>query len=310
MAYLNITQLKIADQSCAALYALASDNSVRGIVFNAHSFESDDQIFNKLHARNPTIDIVSAQRLGKTRHFVLTIAGHNLPKHVRYISFMLLIFPFGEWVEACFNGRKTGDKTDVCPKPKQDNCRRCRESHPQPNNSKGLTCPAQCVVCKAGHQTGSRHCKYRLLKRKIPGNDKSTDKEPQHLSDSEIEGTTTDNKNFQEYLPPLGGRSTSTTGPDNGARSRSPSRTQDHDNKLPAVLHAKSFAWQTDTQRQPQTQPFENQQEPRLSFGAEDTVGIAVVSITSDEVLDARPWFTREGTEALGLSVETEGPGA
>ncbi|KAH8036170.1 hypothetical protein HPB51_018584 [Rhipicephalus microplus] len=47
MAYLKITQVKIADQSCAmAVYAPAPDNSVRGIIFNAHSFETDDQIFN------------------------------------------------------------------------------------------------------------------------------------------------------------------------------------------------------------------------------------------------------------------------
>ncbi|KAH7963989.1 hypothetical protein HPB51_027787 [Rhipicephalus microplus] len=42
--------------------------------------------------------------------------------------------------------------------------------------------------------------------------------------------------------------------------------------------------------------------EPRLSFSAEDTVGLAVVSITSDEVLDARSRFTRAGREVLGLS--------
>ncbi|KAH8022925.1 hypothetical protein HPB51_006355 [Rhipicephalus microplus] len=42
-AYLMITQVKIADQSCAmAVYAPAPDNSIRGKIFNAHSFESDD----------------------------------------------------------------------------------------------------------------------------------------------------------------------------------------------------------------------------------------------------------------------------
>ncbi|KAL3174929.1 hypothetical protein MRX96_010953 [Rhipicephalus microplus] len=71
MACLKITQVKIADQSCAmAVYAPAPDNLVRGIIFNAHSFERDDQTFNALRARNPTIYIVSAWRLGKTRYFV------------------------------------------------------------------------------------------------------------------------------------------------------------------------------------------------------------------------------------------------
>ncbi|KAH8008980.1 hypothetical protein HPB51_008551 [Rhipicephalus microplus] len=104
MAYLKITQVKIADQSCAmAAYVPAPDNSVRGIIFNAHSFESDDQIFNELRARNPTIDIVSARRRGKTIHFVLTIAGHTIPKHVHYLAFTLLIFPLRERVEAGYN---------------------------------------------------------------------------------------------------------------------------------------------------------------------------------------------------------------
>lgn len=207
VAYLKITKVKIADQSCAmAVYATAPNNSVRGIIFNAHSFESDDQIFNELRARNPTVYIVSTQRLGKTRHFVLTIAGHTLPKHVRYHAFTLLIFPFRERVEACFNCRQTGHRTDVCPKSKQHNCRQCGESHPQPTDSKELTCPAQCVICKGGHLTGSRNCKYRFLKKKLPGNDKSTDKATQHLSDSQTEGTTTDIKNCQESFPPLRGR--------------------------------------------------------------------------------------------------------
>ncbi|KAL3220406.1 hypothetical protein MRX96_029886 [Rhipicephalus microplus] len=58
-----------------------------------------------------TIEIVSARRLGQ--HFVLTIAGHTLPKHVRYFAFTLLIFPFRERVEACFNCRQTGHKTEA-----------------------------------------------------------------------------------------------------------------------------------------------------------------------------------------------------
>ncbi|KAH8025490.1 hypothetical protein HPB51_008976 [Rhipicephalus microplus] len=58
IAYLNITQLKIADRSCAmSVYASAPDNTVTGIIINAQSFESNDQIFNKLRTRNPTIDI-------------------------------------------------------------------------------------------------------------------------------------------------------------------------------------------------------------------------------------------------------------
>ncbi|KAH7985164.1 hypothetical protein HPB51_026859 [Rhipicephalus microplus] len=232
IAYLKITQVKTADQSCdVAVYAPAPDNLVRGIIFNAHSFESDNQIFNELRARNPTIDIVSAR--GR--------------------------------VEACFNCRQTGHRTDVCPKPKQDNCRRCGESHPKPTDSNELTFPAQCVVCKGGHLTGSRNCKYRFLKRKLPGSDKSTGKVTQHLSHSQTEGTTTANKNCQESFEPLGGRRTSATRPDNSARSRSPSRTRDHHNRLPVIPHGRSVAWQTDKQRQPQTQPFENQQVRELA---------------------------------------------
>ncbi|KAL3200313.1 hypothetical protein MRX96_043454 [Rhipicephalus microplus] len=63
MAYLKITQVEIADQSCAmAVYAPAPDNSVRGLIFNAHSFESDELIFNELRARIPTIDIRTSRK--------------------------------------------------------------------------------------------------------------------------------------------------------------------------------------------------------------------------------------------------------
>ncbi|KAH8027468.1 hypothetical protein HPB51_006058 [Rhipicephalus microplus] len=270
MAHLKITQLKIAQPSCAmAVYSPTPDNSFRGIILDAHSFESDDQIFNQLRARNPTIDFVSAQRLGKITHFVLTIAGYTLTKHVRYLAFTLFIFPFRERVEVCFDRRQTGHKTDVCLKPKHDNGRRCGESYPQPTHSKELTCPAKCIVCKGGRLTGSRNSKYPFLKRKLPGNDKSTVKATQHLSDCQIEGTTTDNKSYQESFPPLGGRSISATRPDNGFHSRSTSRTPVHHNRLPAVPRAKSVAWQTGKQRQPQTQPFENQQIRKAKYEGE-----------------------------------------
>ncbi|KAL3208255.1 hypothetical protein MRX96_039269 [Rhipicephalus microplus] len=65
--------------------------------------------------------------------------------------------------------------------------------------------------------------------------------------DNSTDGTTTD-KSYQESSPPLGGRSASATGPVNSSRSRSRSRTRDHHNRIPAVLHTKSVAWQTDKQ--------------------------------------------------------------
>ncbi|KAH7956939.1 hypothetical protein HPB52_013789 [Rhipicephalus sanguineus] len=256
MAYLKITQLEVADQSCAmAVFAPAPDHSVRGRIFNAHNFESDSQIFNELRARNPTIYVVGARRLGKTRHFVITLAGHTLPKHVRYLALTLWVYPFRERVEECFNCRQTGHRTDVCSKPEQNTCRRCGESHQQPTDGEELACPAQCVVCKGGHLTGSRNGKYRFLKRKLPTTFKSTDKATQNLSGSQTEHTTTDNKNYQESFPPLSGRSTSATGPDHRPTTTDnlPSRKQ------------KGCCLADGKPQQPQKHPAENQQFRELA---------------------------------------------
>ncbi|KAL1473558.1 hypothetical protein MTO96_021927 [Rhipicephalus appendiculatus] len=66
--------------------------------------------------------------------------------------------------EACFNCRKLGHRTDVCPLPGPGipKCRRCGGEHLPPPLGEKPTCTPQCVVCLGEHPTGSRSCKLRF----------------------------------------------------------------------------------------------------------------------------------------------------
>ncbi|KAH7985722.1 hypothetical protein HPB52_025439 [Rhipicephalus sanguineus] len=250
-AYRKITQLQHERNALSipvAAYVPAPDNSVKGVIYKAHSYEDDQGIYEEVSGRNPDLPVVSARRLGQTNHCVITFAGDKLPKYVRFLALTFEVFPFRERLEACFNCRKLGHRTDVCPKPRPQvpRCRRCGEEHTPPPEGEKPTCPPSCVVCGGGHQTGSRNCKYRFITKKQPGKPVAADNakgqeidKPAPDSIPSQQGTTTKNKtaatwesrskennggesrSHSESFPPLRGRSES--------RDRSESRPRrDH----------------------------------------------------------------------------------
>ncbi|KAL1443917.1 hypothetical protein MTO96_045756 [Rhipicephalus appendiculatus] len=98
-------------------YVPAPDDSIRGVVYKAYTDESDEYLQAELTKKNSDIPIVNARRLGSSRHLVITFAGHTLPATIRFRCFTLEVHPFRERPEACFNCRKLGHRTDVCPLP-------------------------------------------------------------------------------------------------------------------------------------------------------------------------------------------------
>ncbi|KAH7939321.1 hypothetical protein HPB52_010882 [Rhipicephalus sanguineus] len=147
-----------------ATYVPAPDDSIRGVVYKAYTDETDHDLQAELMKKNPDIPIVNARRLGSSRHLVITFAGHKLPSTIRFRCFTLEVNPFRERPEACFNCRKLGHRTDVCPLPGPGipKCRRCGGEHPPPPLGEQPTCTPQCVVCLGEHPTGSRSCKLRF----------------------------------------------------------------------------------------------------------------------------------------------------
>ncbi|KAH7946970.1 hypothetical protein HPB52_006450 [Rhipicephalus sanguineus] len=140
-----------------ATYVTAPDDSIRGVVYKAYTDEIDHDLQAELMKKNPDIPIVNARRLGSSRHLVITFAGHKLPATIRFRCFTLEVHPFRERPEACFNCRKLGHRTDVCPLPGPGipKCRRCGGEHPPPPLGEQLMC-TQCVVCLGEHPTGSK----------------------------------------------------------------------------------------------------------------------------------------------------------
>lgn len=161
-------------------YVPPPDDSRRGIVFNAYSYETDAEIFDEFRKRNPNLNVVGGRRLGKSRHMIVTIAERELPRWIRYLVSDLRLFPFHDRVEACYNCRKTGHRTDVCPLPRRNLCRRCGGEHPPMPEEAQPTCTPKCIICTGGHNTGNRNCKYRFIKRKYGS---SFDKEEKQGTD-------------------------------------------------------------------------------------------------------------------------------
>ncbi|KAH7983769.1 hypothetical protein HPB52_014195 [Rhipicephalus sanguineus] len=161
--YIKLQVVKIGQQEIQVFaYAPAPENSTKGILYHACSDEDDAAILNELRARNKGIDIVGARRLGKSRHIVTIFAGADRPPYVRYWGATYVVYPFRDRIEACYNCRKVGHRTDVCPQQRQVRCKRCGdETHATPEWGTKPTCLARCIVCKGGHPTGGRNCKFK-----------------------------------------------------------------------------------------------------------------------------------------------------
>ncbi|KAH7949427.1 hypothetical protein HPB49_009718 [Dermacentor silvarum] len=67
-----------------ATYVPAPDDSIRGVVYEAYTDETDHDFQAELMKKNPDIPIVNARRLGSSRHLVITLAGKKLPATIRF----------------------------------------------------------------------------------------------------------------------------------------------------------------------------------------------------------------------------------
>ncbi|KAH6921954.1 hypothetical protein HPB50_006902 [Hyalomma asiaticum] len=162
--YLNLPGLRLnnVDHSVMA-YLPAPDNAVRGVIYGALGNETAEEIIQLCILENPNLQILSARRMGLSRAMVITFAGANLPRIVKFQCMPFNCFPFKESIETCYNCRRTGHRADVCYQPPTQRCRRCREVHPPPPQGEAPSCEARCIICDGAHTTGSRNCKQRFV---------------------------------------------------------------------------------------------------------------------------------------------------
>ncbi|KAH7981991.1 hypothetical protein HPB52_002523 [Rhipicephalus sanguineus] len=247
-AYRTIGQLRSEKYNIdmpVSAYVPGPDDSVRGVVYKAYTDETDQAIQSELAKKNPQLPIVNARRLGSSKHLVITFAGKDLPRLVRYRCFTSNVYPFRERPEACFNCRKLGHRADVCPLPRPlaPRCRRCGEEHSSPPEGEKPNCTPLCVVCHGKHLTGSRSCKYRFVQSKhtSKGTTSSANSQaetPTATVDRPSRSRQRTQETFRdrsESFPPLSGRSQS--------RRRSSSRhgSTEHEET------SKWLAWESDT---------------------------------------------------------------
>lgn len=229
--YLQVTSLKFGDQAIEIhIYAPPPDDAFRGIMFHAFDNFSDEEILQDLQESNPNMPVVGGRRMGRTSHILVTMLGDHLPRWIFYHGVHIRLYPFYRKVEACFNCRKVGHRTDVCPHPRRNRCSRCGEDHPPAPQDAQPTCQARCIVCNGGHTTNSSNCKYRFVKKPTPsGPNSNRSKSPRRPSILRTGRSPSRDQSF----PPLGqppqqeraSRSRSRTGNRSPSRSRSRSRT-------------------------------------------------------------------------------------
>ncbi|KAH8019226.1 hypothetical protein HPB51_018453 [Rhipicephalus microplus] len=165
-AYLRITSLTVSGNTFTVhLYAPPPDDALRGILYHAFDDFTDQAILEDLQASNPTLSVVGGRRMGKAPHILVTLMEPKLPRWIFYHGVQLRLLPFRNKVEACYNCRSTGHRTDVCPKPRQERCHRCGAAHPTPPEGSPPTCNPRCIVCNGNHSTYSSNCKHRYVQR-------------------------------------------------------------------------------------------------------------------------------------------------
>lgn len=164
-AYLNLQAFVMGEkQYPIKAYAPSPDLSVKGLIHNEYCGETDAQLVHNYNTYNPDWTILSARRYGRTNHIIITVAGTELPRLLRYPGTRHKVVLFLNRVEACFNCRKTGHRQDVCPQTKRTRCVRCGEEHPPPHEGQPPTCVPVCIVCTGAHRTGSTSCKFKFVK--------------------------------------------------------------------------------------------------------------------------------------------------
>ncbi|KAG0435927.1 hypothetical protein HPB47_018238 [Ixodes persulcatus] len=165
-AYANIAALNLQGQTHnVTSYVAAPEDSVKGVIYNAYAGDSPESVRQGFGTRNPGIEVVDARRIGQSQTIQITFFGKKLPSQIIYQCGVFRVHPFREQHEVCFNCRRVGHRADVCYKPKTLLCRRCGENHPPPAQGEQPTCQPACIVCNGGHNTGSRNCKFRLIKK-------------------------------------------------------------------------------------------------------------------------------------------------
>ncbi|KAH7963157.1 hypothetical protein HPB52_019777 [Rhipicephalus sanguineus] len=196
-------------------------------MFHAYDDFSDNEILADLQASNPDIPIVSGRRMGQTRHIVVALTTKNLPKWIFYHGTDIRLYPFYNKVEACFNCRKVGHRTDVCPLPRKQRCRRCGEEHPPPGEGEKPKCTSRCIVCCGAHNPGSSNCKYRFVKKAPPTPQwkqeaqeptSNTQGNPSHSGTSSSRSPSP--RDHSPSFPPPGTSSSQHKGPERRSRSQ------------------------------------------------------------------------------------------
>lgn len=159
--YVSLQNLRIIDQIYPVnAYIAAPDEAIKGIAYNVLEDQTHEEILEDIQDLNKGCQIADARRLGKTSSVLITFTGtQKVPSQIRLFGGLYSCYPFRAKTEACFNCRRAGHRTDVCPRERTNLCNRCGTQHPAKEKP---DCTPKCILCNGDHFTGARSCKARF----------------------------------------------------------------------------------------------------------------------------------------------------
>lgn len=155
--YCKLTSLQIeGKQYTATAYATSPDDTVKGVIQNIQSYDTEVDITNSLvNKRNPYI--LQARRMGKTNSVLIVFDGKKVPFQVYYRGAEYKRYVHKKKVEFGTVCGAVGHRADVCADPTRIRCDTCYKEDPEQNHD----CTPQCALCGLGHATGDKCCAKR-----------------------------------------------------------------------------------------------------------------------------------------------------
>lgn len=156
--YGNIKEIQIGDKIYATTaYVTPPENTSKGVIHNIPEYDTQEDITKSLvYAKNPAI--LQARRMGKTSSVIIVFEGTRVPHYVYYRGAEYRCFLHKKKVEVCDACGRLGHRTDVCPNPKERQCKGCKAKDPPENHE----CDPTCALCGKGHITGDKKCRNRF----------------------------------------------------------------------------------------------------------------------------------------------------
>ncbi|KAH7968027.1 hypothetical protein HPB52_005443 [Rhipicephalus sanguineus] len=150
----NIIIASTADTERATKLRSITTIQLGGTIFsvNPHVRHPDDVCRGVIYGLFP------ARMLGRSSTAVITFDGPHVPYYITYQSGDYRCKPYRTSVQYCRKCGAIGHRQDICPRPREDFCYKCRQGAV----TEARDCLPKCRICEQAHETAGKECKKKL----------------------------------------------------------------------------------------------------------------------------------------------------